>query len=70
MKLFKLAGASDSTPHQFRHTFAKRLLMKNVPVGIVSRLLGHRRQTTTEESYRRWIPGKQAPLDEAVKMAW
>jgi integrase len=70
MKVLELAGAPDATPHQFKHTFAKRLLMKNVPVEIVSRLLGHRRQTTTEESYSRGIPEKQAPLDEAVKMAW
>jgi len=70
MKVFALAGIKGATPHQFRHTFAKRLLMKNVPVGIVSRLLGHKRVSTTEESYSRWIPEKQAPLDAAVKMAW
>jgi site-specific recombinase XerC len=38
-RVFKAAGI-EAHPHQFRHTFAKRLLVKGVPVGFVASLLG------------------------------
>jgi site-specific recombinase XerD len=57
-------------PHQFRHTFAKRLLMADVPVGTVAKLLGHRRVAVTEQHYSRWIPERQAAIDVVVRDSW
>lgn len=56
--------------HQFRHTFAKRLLISGVPVGLVSVLLGHARVAITEKHYSGWIPERQAALTEAVRQSW
>ena len=38
-------------PHWARHSYATRLLRENVPIEIVSRLLGHRSVTTTLSVY-------------------
>jgi integrase len=68
-KLFKLAEV-DGTPHQFRHTFAKRLLMSNVPIGVVAQVLGHKKVAIPEAHYSRWIPERQQRVDHAVKTAF
>jgi integrase len=67
--VFKEAGVVGHL-HQFRHTFAKRLLISGVPVGLVSILLGHARVAITEKHYSRWIPERQAALTEAVRQSW
>lgn len=46
-------------PHQFRHTFAKRMLLKGVSVLSVSKLLGHSSYKITESTYSRWIAERQ-----------
>jgi integrase/recombinase XerD len=38
-------------PHAFRHTYATRLLRKNVPIEVVAKLLGHASAQTTAETY-------------------
>ena len=38
-------------PHWFRHTYATRMLRENVPVEVVSKLLGHASLTTTVNTY-------------------
>ena len=68
-KLFKQAGVPGH-PHQFRHTFAKRLLIAGVPVGTVAILLGHRKVAITEKHYSRWITERQAVVDAAVRGSW
>lgn len=67
--LFKQAGI-DGTPHQLRHTFAKRLLIAGAPVGTVAILLGHRKVAITEKHYSRWIVERQAVVDAAVRATW
>lgn len=44
----KRAGLSRVTPHVFRYTFATRLFQAGVPIGHISRLLGHSDIATTE----------------------
>jgi integrase/recombinase XerD len=68
-RLFELAGV-DGSPHQFRHTLAKRLLMSNVPVGIVAQILRHKKVAITEAHYSRWIPERQERIDDAVRHSW
>jgi site-specific recombinase XerD len=68
-KLFKQAGVKGH-PHQFRHTFAKRLLVKGVPLETVSILLGHSNIKITQRHYNKWVPERQRSLEEAVRKAW
>lgn len=57
-------------PHRFRDTFACDLLMKGVPLDMVSKLLGHSSVKITEEHYAPWIKGRQDQLEEAVMRTW
>ncbi|GAA4475386.1 hypothetical protein GCM10023094_12780 [Rhodococcus olei] len=41
----------DFDPHWYRHTYATRLLRDEVPVEVVSKLLGHASVTTTVDIY-------------------
>ncbi len=68
-KIFKASGV-EGHPHQFRHTFAKRLLIAGVPVGTVATLLGHSKVAITEKHYSKWIAERQAALDAAVRGSW
>jgi integrase/recombinase XerD len=68
-RVFTAAGVGGH-PHQFRHTFAKRLLVKGVPVGFVASLLGHGKVAITEKFYSKWISERQAVVDTAVRGAW
>jgi integrase/recombinase XerD len=68
-RLFDLAKV-EGHPHQFRHTFAKRLLMADVPVGTVAKLPGHRRVAVTKQHCSRWIPKRQAAIDVVVRDSW
>ena len=36
------------TPHSFRHSFARHLVMKGISLGIIARILGHSSVLTTE----------------------
>lgn len=68
-KLFKHAGVKGH-PHQFRHTFAKNLLVAEVPLETVSVLLGHRKLAITEKHYARFVPERQASIDRQVRKSW
>jgi site-specific recombinase XerD len=67
-RVFK-AAAVKGTPHQFRHTFAKRLLVKGVPIGHVAALLGNTEEVC-RSTYAKWIPERQAALNKAVMQTW
>jgi serine/threonine protein kinase len=68
-KLFKLAKVTGN-PHMFRHTFAKRLLIKRVPLELVSVLLGHRKTDVTQRHYNKWVPERQKGIEDAVRTTW
>ena len=70
-KVFELADVSDerATPHRFRHTFARILLQKGVPVADVADLLGDD-EKTVREHYARWVPERQARLTRILKEAF
>jgi site-specific recombinase XerD len=67
-RVFQQAGV-DGTPHQFRHTFAKRLLIKGTPIGYVASLLGNTEQVC-RKNYAKWLPERQNALNKAVKSTW
>jgi integrase len=64
------AAGVDGTSHQFRHTFAKRMLLKGVRVLSLSKLLGHSSIKITEDTYSRWIAERQSALDSEVRATW
>jgi integrase len=70
-KAFDAAGPFDHTPtpHRFRHTFARILLQRGVPVADVADLLGDDEQTVREH-YARWVPERQARLTKILKDAF
>lgn len=70
-KAFDLAGpfTEPATPHRFRHTFARVLLQRGVPVADVADLLGDD-EKTVREHYSRWVPERQARLTKILKDAF
>ena len=70
-KVFELAGEFEErpTPHRFRHTFARVLLQRGVPVADVADLLGDD-EKTVREYYSRWVPERQARLTKILKDAF
>ena len=51
------------TPHDLRHSFAKRTLDEGAPLTVVSKLLGHSRLETTA----RYVTPGWGDLEEAVE---
>ena len=70
-KVFELSGRFEErpTPHRFRHTFARILLQRGVPVADVADLLGDD-EKTVREHYSRWVPERQARLTKILKEAF
>ena len=70
-KVFELAGKFEDapTPHRFRHTFARILLQRGVPVADVADLLGDD-ENTVRQHYARWVPERQARLTNILREAF
>ena len=70
-KVFELAdiGTEKGTPHRFRHTFARILLQRGVPVADVADLFGDN-EKTVREHYARWVPERQARLTRILNGAF
>lgn len=68
VRVFKAAGVKG-TPHRFRHTTAKRLLIAGVPIGHVSALLGNSEQICRKH-YSKWVSERQTALDNTIRATW
>jgi len=70
-RVFALAGKFEErpTPHRFRHTFARILLQRGVPVADVADLLGDD-EKTVRQHYARWVPERQARLTSILQDAF
>ncbi|MEZ5402631.1 MAG: site-specific integrase [Bryobacteraceae bacterium] len=70
-RVFELAGRFEErpTPHRFRHTFARILLQRGVPVADVAELLGDD-EKTVRQHYARWVPERQARLTSILQEAF
>lgn len=70
-RVFELAGKFEErpTPHRFRHTFARILLQRGVPVADVADLLGDD-EKTVRQHYARWVPERQARLTSILQDAF
>jgi integrase len=62
----KRCGIADCRPHRLRDTCAVRLLLRGVPIGDVSKLLGHSSVTTTEQFYAAWVPERVSRLERVL----
>jgi integrase/recombinase XerD len=56
-QVFEVAGIENGESHRFRHTFAHDLLTRtpSVPLGLVSRFLGHASIKTTERHHSHFL---------------
>jgi integrase len=65
-RLFKQVGIEGHI-HQFRHAFAKRLLLSGTPMETVSHLLGHKKTDVTQRNYNKWILERQQNMEAVVR---
>lgn len=63
-RYFKVAGIEDAKVNDLRHTFIAHHLMAGTPITTISKLVGHKRLSTTEK-YLEFVEGKQT---ESVKL--
>ncbi len=63
-RYFKLAGIEDAKVNDLRHTFIAHHLMSGTPLTIISKLVGHKRLSTTEK-YLEFVKGN---IDSSVKL--
>lgn len=63
-RYFKLAGIENAKVNDLRHTFIAHHLMSNTPLTVISKLVGHKRLSTTEK-YLDFIKGK---IEKSVKL--
>jgi len=63
-RYFKIAGIEDAKVNDLRHTFIAHHLMAGTPITTISKLVGHKRLSTTEK-YLEFIKDKQV---ENVKL--
>lgn len=70
-KVFDVAGPFEEkpTPHRFRHTFARILLEKGVPVADVAELIGDTERMVTLH-YAKWIQTRQDRLTRILQEAF
>jgi integrase len=70
-KIFVAAGPfkTKPTPHRFRHTFARILLQRGVPVPDVAELIGDT-PDMVRKHYAPWVPELQARLSDILKKTY
>jgi integrase/recombinase XerD len=65
--VFRFAGVPTGCAHRFRHSFAKRCLLAEVPPYRVAILMGHSNDAILQKHYAKWIPERQKQLDADVR---
>ena len=69
VNLFSAVGITGH-PHQFRHSFATRLLLSGESIETLSILLGHQDIATTQKHYMAWTDARQERINAAVRNSW
>lgn len=67
-KVFAASGVTGSS-HDFRHTYAKELLVSGVDIRMVQKALGHSSLQVTERYYSKWDQAQQGVLHETLRDA-
>jgi integrase/recombinase XerD len=68
-RVFKQAGV-DGHCHQFRHTYATRLLQAGVPWDTVSIMLAHSSVKITQKHYAAWTRERREKIEAAIRKTW
>jgi integrase len=68
-RLFKIAGV-DGHCHQFRHTYATRLLQAGVSLDTVSIMLAHSSVKITQKHYAAWTKERREKIEAAIRKTW
>lgn len=63
-RYFKIAGIENAKVNDLRHTFIAHHLISGTPLTIISKLVGHKRLSTTEK-YLEYVKGK---VEKSVKL--
>ncbi len=63
-RFFKIAGIEGAKVNDLRHTFIAHHLMSGTPLTVISKLVGHKRLSTTEK-YLEFVKGN---IDSSVKL--
>ncbi len=63
-RYFKIAGIDNAKVNDLRHTFIAHHLMSGTPLTIISKLVGHKRLSTTEK-YLDFVKGR---VEKSVKL--
>ncbi len=63
-RYFKIAGIENAKVNDLRHTFIVHHLMAGTPLTVISKLVGHKRLSTTEK-YLEYVKGK---IEKSVKL--
>lgn len=63
-RYFRLAGIDNVKVNDLRHTFIAHHLMRGTPLTLISKLVGHKRLSTTEK-YLEIVKGKE---EESIKL--
>lgn len=66
-RVLRMAGIPHVTIHEMRHTHASLLLDQGVPIGDVSRRLGHSNISTTFGIYGHLVPGEANKSVQAIE---
>jgi integrase len=65
-KLFAMTDLPKIRFHDLRHTAALLMLNNNIPILVVTRILGHSRPSITLDVYGHLIPSAQADIGEKL----
>jgi integrase len=68
-KLFKLAGVQGHC-HQFRHTYATRLLRAGVSLDTASIMVAHSSMEITQKHYAAWTRERRKKIEAAIRKTW
>ncbi len=65
-RFFKVAGIEDAKVNDLRHTFIAHHLMAGTPITTLSKLVGHKRLSTTEKylEFVKGLPSERVKLEE------
>lgn len=66
----KACNIKGRTFHSLRHTYASYLLLRNVPISVVSHTLGHSSSTITLNIYSHFIDGSDPMVAQVAEMMY
>lgn len=63
----KKAGVFESNIHNLRHSHATNMLLKDVPIAMISKRLGHSKTSITEDLYIHLVPNNESLIIDRLQ---